>query len=39
MTLNSTPVEYAVQELEATRSFAVPAVNGSIADVAVIEAD
>ena len=39
MTLDSTPAESAGQELEATRSFAVLALNGSIADVAVLEAD
>ena len=39
VTLESTPAEFAGQELEATRSFAVLAVNGYTADVAVLEAD
>ena len=37
VTLESTPAEFAGQELEAT--FAVLAVNGYTADVAVLEAD
>ena len=39
VTLKSNPAEHAGEELEATRTFAVLAVNGSIADIAVLEAD
>ena len=39
MNLESTHAEYAGQKLEAIRSIAVLALNGSIADVVMLEAD